>query len=136
MQGGIWGDRKRGRKGRLVEEWRNIISPRSRRGFVLHRLPSAPVPLHLPPLSFFLENLCYTELSIVALGTRYASCAVLSWAHSHLVSETVQTVTAFFFFSSASFALWCFLLSLKWLCRGHRAFLVCSECRHLLTGCV
>lgn len=43
------GDRKRGRKGRLVEEWRNIISMRSRRGFVLCRLPSAPSTF--PPLS-------------------------------------------------------------------------------------
>lgn len=126
MQGGIWGDGKRGRKGRLVEGWRNIISLRSRRGFVLYRLPSAPAPLHLPPFSFFLENLCYTELSIVALGTKYASCAVQSWAHSHLVSETVQTVTAFFSSSFAWFARCRFLLSSKWLCRGHRAFLVCS----------
>lgn len=42
-----WGDSKRGRKSRLVEVWRNIISMRSRRGFVLCRL--ATTPLHLPP---------------------------------------------------------------------------------------
>lgn len=48
------GDGKRGRKGRLVEEWRNIISMRSRRGFELCRLPSAPSTFLL---SFFPEDL-------------------------------------------------------------------------------
>lgn len=104
------GEIERGeRKGRLVEEWRNIISPSSRRGFVLHRLPLAPAPLH-PPLSSSLRNLCYSEPSIVALATRRAcvsECVCVcvyaeqSWACSHLqceqfVSEVVQTVTQLF----------------------------------------
>lgn len=50
MRGRIWGDRTRERKGRLVKEWRNIISLSSRRGFVLHRLPSAPASFYPPPL--------------------------------------------------------------------------------------
>lgn len=62
------GDRKRGRKGRLVEEWRNIISMRSRRGFVLCRLPSAPSTF-LP--SLFPPDLWDSELSVAALAMSY-----------------------------------------------------------------
>lgn len=40
----------RERSGRLVQRWRNIISLSSRRGFVIHRLPSASAAL-LPSLS-------------------------------------------------------------------------------------
>lgn len=63
------GDRKRGRKGRLVEEWRNIISLRSRRGFVLCRLPSAPSTF-LP--SLFPPDPGDSELSVAALAMSYA----------------------------------------------------------------
>lgn len=57
------GDGKRGRKGRLVEEWRNIISMRSRRGFVLCRLPSAPSTFLLSLFPEDLETLsCQSSL--------------------------------------------------------------------------
>lgn len=86
----IWGDRKRERKGRLVKEWRNIISLSSRRGFVLHRLPSAP--LHPPPL---LGNLCYSEPSTVALATRYAcasECVLVQSRAGPFLTSSVNTV--------------------------------------------
>jgi len=54
---GLQRDSNRQGKGRLVKERRNIISPRSRRGFVLHRLPSASVALRPPPLLSYLKNL-------------------------------------------------------------------------------
>lgn len=134
------GEVERGeRKGRLVEEWRNIISLSSRRGFVLYRLPSAP--LHPPPLSSLLGNL-YSDLSIAALTKRYAcapECECLRRAELGpfsppvFVSEVVQSVTQLFL-GSAGFALCCFLESPMWLCRGQRACLACSQYRRLLTG--
>lgn len=112
------GDRKRGRKGRLVEEWRNIISMRSRRGFVLCRLPSAPSPRSS-------LKTCKTELPVVALAL---SCPCVRanqdlFSPLQYVSAAVPIVTqhfgVLFFFFFGFFVLFCQLctsLHSSWCC--------------------
>lgn len=132
------------RKGTLVKEQGIIISLSSRRGFVLHRLPSAP--FHPPPILSFLGNLCYSELSIVGLAMKCVTkckCVCLCRTGPVLtssvqlptvfISEVVQTVTQLFLVLPA---LHCAVFSSPQCGCGDDTWLVSSHCRDLLTGCM
>lgn len=104
------GDRKRGRKGRLVEEWRNIISMRSRRGFVLCRLPSAPStfpPLSLPsgPGRLWAVSRCTcSELPVCESVTGSVFTSTVCFRGCSCCDSAFWGVCFFCFFASASSA--------------------------------
>lgn len=130
------GDRKRGRKGRLVEEWRNIISMRSRRGFVLCRLPSAPStfpPLALPSgpgRLWAVSRYTCSELPVCESVTGSVFTSTVCFRGCCCSDSAFWGVFFRFFFFNAHASSAPLLPSPRCLlCRGH-----CHRCMNLFTG--
>lgn len=129
------GDRKRGRKGRLVEEWRNIISMRSRRGFVLCRLPSTPStfpPLALPsgPVRLWaVSRYTCNELPVCESITGSVFTSTICFRGCACSDSAFLGVFFFVVFFLLMPALHHFTFTLMLLCRGH-----CDRCMNLFTG--
>lgn len=131
------------RKGTLVKERRIKISLSSRRGFVLHQLPSAP--LHPHPILSFLGNPCYSELSIVELAMRRLCMWVCVFVQDRACSPLQCEVTYSVCFRGCADsdsallvlpALHCADFSSPRCGSAEDIWLVSTHCRHLCTGCM